>query len=121
MDSEEEEEEEEQHNADSVGEPGNEGMSLLPEAWSIALRSSSGDKSSPMPKSQHRKNPFASSLQIPPIAQRTWWKGKLLPILAANTMEEEVEHTGLPKCHLSLYSSIVQDLDSYRTPKEQNK
>lgn len=42
-------------------------------------------------------------------------------ILATTTMVEEMEHTGPPKCHLSLYSSIVQDLDSSVTPKEQSR
>lgn len=38
-------------------------------------------------------------------------------ILATITMAEKVEHTGLPKCHLS----IVQDLGSSMTPKEQSR
>lgn len=35
-------------------------------------------------------------------------------------MAEEMEHAGLPKFHLSLYWSVLQDLDSSQTPKEQS-
>lgn len=47
--------------------------------------------------------------------------GKLLPSLATRIIAEEMENFGLSKRHLSIYSSIVQDLVSYISPKEQSK
>jgi len=44
---------------------------------------------------------------------------KLLPLLATTTSAEEMEHAGLPKCHL--YSSVAQGLVSYATPTDQSK